>query len=77
MFPKKAVASVVGVGGMAGALGGILIAKAAGILLDHYRNLGSIETGYYIMFIICGSAYLLAWLIMHLLVPRMQRVKLD
>ena len=77
MFPKKAVASVVGIGGMAGALGGILIAKAAGILLDHYRKLESIETGYYIMFIICGSAYLLAWLIMHLLVPRMQRVKLD
>ena len=77
MFPKKAVASIVGVGGMAGALGGILIAKAAGILLDHYRKLGSIETGYYIMFFICGSAYLLAWLIMHLLVPRMQRVKLD
>jgi len=77
MFPKKAVASVVGVGGMAGALGGILIAKAAGILLDHYRELNSIETGYYIMFIICGSAYILAWLIMHLLVPRMERVKLD
>ncbi len=76
MFPKKAVASVVGIGGMAGALGGIFIARAAGSLLDHYKALGSIETGYYIMFIICGSAYLLAWTIMHLLTPRFEEVKL-
>lgn len=76
MFPKKAVASVVGIGGMAGAVGGILIARAAGSLLDHYKALGSIETGYYIMFIICGSAYLLAWTIMHLLTPRFEEVKI-
>ena len=76
MFPKKAVASVVGIGGMAGAIGGILIAKAAGTLLDHFDALGKIETGYYVMFFICGSAYLLAWLIMHFLVPRMERVRL-
>jgi ACS family hexuronate transporter-like MFS transporter len=75
MFPKKAIASVVGLGGMAGAIGGILIAKAAGVLLDHYKALGSIETGYYIMFFICGSAYLLAWSIMHLLAPRQQQVR--
>ena len=76
MFPKKAVGSVVGIGGMAGALGGIIIAKAAGILLDHYKALGSIETGYYIMFFICGSAYLLAWTIMHFLTPKMEKVNL-
>ncbi len=75
MFPKKAIASVVGLGGMAGAIGGILIAKAAGVLLDYYKGLGSIETGYYIMFFICGSAYLLAWCIMHLLAPRQQQVR--
>ncbi len=77
MFPKRAVGSIVGIGGMAGAVGGMLIAKAAGILLDHYDALGSIQTGYYIMFFVCGSAYLLAWLIMHFLVPKMHRVKLD
>lgn len=77
MFPRKAVASVVGIGGMAGAFGGVLIAKSAGALLDHFNKAGSIETGYYIMFIVCGSAYLLAWLVMHFLVPRMDRVKLD
>ena len=76
MFPKRAVASVVGIGGMAGAVGGILIARIAGALLDHYKALGSIETGYYIMFIICGSAYLLAWTVMHLLAPRLEWVKL-
>ncbi len=76
MFPKKAVGSVTGIGGMAGALGGILIAKLAGLLFDHYKVLGKLETGYYIMFIICGFAYVTAWLIMHALVPKMKRVEL-
>jgi MFS transporter, ACS family, hexuronate transporter len=64
MFPKSAVASVIGIGGMAGAVGGILVAKLAGILLDHYKAIGQLSTGYYIMFIICGSAYLVAWILM-------------
>lgn len=75
MFPKKTVGSVTGIGGMAGALGGILIAWFAGLLFDYYKALGKIETGYYIMFIICGSAYLIAWLVMHFLAPKMQRVE--
>jgi len=70
MFPKRAVASVTGIGGMAGAAGGMLIAWAAGLLLDHYKALGTIETGYGIMFIICSLAYLLAWIIMKALVPK-------
>ena len=77
MFPKRTVGSVTGIGGMAGALGGILIARLAGGLFDHFKALGEIETGYYIMFIICGTAYSVAWLCMHFLVPKMQRVKLD
>lgn len=76
MFPKKAVGTVTGIGGMAGSLGGLLIAKLAGILFDHYKALGSIETGYYIMFFICGFAYLAAWLVMHALSPKMKRVVL-
>ncbi len=76
MFPKKAVASVTGIGGMAGAVGGILIARLAGTILDHFKAMGSIETGYYIMFIICGSAYLGAWIIFNLLAPQMKRVEL-
>lgn len=78
MFPKKAVASITGIGGMAGAVGGILIAQLAGILFDYYKSLGTIETGYYIMFIICGSAYILAWFIYFvLLVPKMKKVELQ
>jgi len=76
MFPKKSVASVTGIGGMAGAFGGLLISKLAGLLFDHYKALGQIETGYYIMFIICGLAYLSAWLIMHVLVPSMKPIKM-
>jgi ACS family hexuronate transporter-like MFS transporter len=74
MFPKRAIGSVVGLGGMAGAVGGILIARLAGVLLDHFKTLGHIETGYYIMFFISGFAYLTAWLIMHFLTPKMKQV---
>jgi MFS transporter, ACS family, hexuronate transporter len=75
MFPKKAVASVTGIGGMAGATGGILIAWAAGLLLKHFVALGKTEAGYGIMFIVCGLAYLAAWIVMHLFVPSMKRVE--
>lgn len=141
MFPKKAVSSVTGIGGMAGAVGGILIARLAGSLFDAFklpaiqrsfevakeRGLGTVvdkvqglgladihkvelrklknvvvdqintldlgagfeqlktvqqevvmgemSKAYLIMFIICGSAYLIAWLIMHLLVPKFKKIE--
>ena len=53
MFPAKAVGSVVGIGGMAGGLGGVLVTKLGGAIFDHYKSLGEIETGYTIMFAIC------------------------
>jgi MFS transporter, ACS family, hexuronate transporter len=74
MFPKKTVASVTGIGGMAGAVGGILIARAAGLLLKHYTALGKVEVGYGIMFVICGVAYITAWTLMHLLVPKFKKI---
>jgi ACS family hexuronate transporter-like MFS transporter len=74
MFPKRAVSSVVGIGGMAGSLGGILFPLFVGWLLDHYGALGSKTTGYNILFVICGSAYLVAWAVMHLLAPKMREV---
>ncbi|MFC5411242.1 MFS transporter [Larkinella bovis] len=77
MFPKKAVGSVTGIGGMAGGLGGMAISSLAGKLFDHYKALGHIETGYYIMFLICGFGYLLAWLVMHLLVPKYKLIELS
>jgi len=76
MFPKKAVASVTGIGGMAGALGGMLIAWGAGMLLKHYTLLDKKEAGYSIMFIICGSAYLLAWIIFNLLAPKLKKAEI-
>jgi ACS family hexuronate transporter-like MFS transporter len=63
LFPRRAVGSVVGIGGMAGAVGGMLIAKVVGYVLQW--------TGSYLpIFIIAGSAYLTALLVVHLLVPR-------
>jgi ACS family hexuronate transporter-like MFS transporter len=76
MFPKKAVASVVGIGGMAGGLGGVVVSKIGGALFDHYKKLGHIETGYTIMFSFCAVAYLIAWLIMKSLVPKYKPVDL-
>jgi len=78
MFPKKATGSVTGIGGMAGALGGILLsALVQKNLFVHYRAINKIEVAYYIMFAVCGGAYLLAWVIMHFLVPKMTPAKLD
>jgi MFS transporter, ACS family, hexuronate transporter len=74
MFPKKAVSSVVGIGGMAGSVGGILFPLLVGIILDNYKAAGNIGGGYNVIFIICGFAYLLAWGVMHLFSPKMERV---
>lgn len=74
MFPKKAIGSVTGIGGMAGGLGGVLISKIGGSLFDHYKALGHIETGYTIMFAICAVAYLIAWVVMKALVPKYKPV---
>jgi MFS transporter, ACS family, hexuronate transporter len=65
MFPKRAVASVVGIGGMAGAVGGMLIAKIVGYVLQWTGS-------YMIPFLIAGSAYLLALALIHVLAPRME-----
>jgi MFS transporter, ACS family, hexuronate transporter len=75
MFPKQAVSTVVGIGGMAGSTGGLLFPIVVGAMLDHYKALGDIVVGYNILFVICGFAYLLAWVIMHFLAPRMERVR--
>lgn len=76
MFPKIAVSSVVGIGGMAGAVGGIIFPAFIGWVLATYKHAGNITAGYNIIFTVCACAYLFAWLIMHLLAPRMKVVKL-
>jgi len=69
MFPRKAIGSVVGFGGMAGSVGGILLSNYAGYILDF--------TGSYMsLFIIAGLVYLIALLIFQLLVPKLDEVKL-
>ncbi|MES2126158.1 MAG: MFS transporter [Pseudomonadota bacterium] len=75
MFPKRSVASVVGIGGMAGGIGGVLITKTGGWLFDYYAALGHIETGYTIMFSGCAVAYLVAWGVMKTLVPRYSPIR--
>jgi MFS transporter, ACS family, hexuronate transporter len=65
MFPRHAVASVVGIGGFGGAVGGMLIATFTGFLLQF--------TGSYVpVFVMAGSAYLIAWLSLHILVPELK-----
>ena len=68
MFPKRAVASVTGIGAMAGGLGGVVVQLLAGGLTDAYK--ATPQIAYLIMFIICASSYLLAWSVMKTLVPR-------
>jgi ACS family hexuronate transporter-like MFS transporter len=69
MFPKKTVASVTGIGTMAGGIGGgVILQMLAGRLTDHFKQ--TPQTAYLIMFIICALSYLIAWTIMKMLVPR-------
>jgi ACS family hexuronate transporter-like MFS transporter len=78
MFPKNSVGSVTGIGGMFGSLGGVMFSLfVQKNLFVYYRSIHKIEVAYYIMFFVCGGAYLLAWLIMHFLVPKMKPVRLD
>ena len=76
-FPKKAVSSVTGIGGMAGALGGAFISIFAGNILEFYKEAGHIETGYTIMFSIAACAYVLAWIIMFVIAPTKKKVILS
>jgi len=65
MFPRRAVGSVVGFGGMAGAIGGMLIATATGWILQ-------LTGSYFVLFVLAGCTYLVALAIIHLLVPRLE-----
>ena len=71
MFPRRAVGSVVGIGGMAGAVGGMLFSAATGYVLLRTNS------NYVPVFVVCGSVYLLALLIMHLLVPKLEPARID
>lgn len=77
MFPRSAIATITGIGGMAGGCGSYLINKGSGILFDfaetsHMKFMGfeGIRSGYFIIFSICAVAYLIGWIIMKSLVPK-------
>lgn len=76
MFPKRAVASVVGLGGMAGSALGIFFPILAGRLLDGFKAQNNISGGYGVLFAICAGAYLVAFAIQHVLAPRFEMVEL-
>ena len=70
MFPRHAVGSVVGMGGFAGAMGGFLMNLGAGALLQ-------LRGQYLAMFVAAGLAYLVALLVIHILVPRLEPIHLS
>ena len=84
MFPKSTIATITGIGAMAGGIGSMIIQKSAGALFTHAEEAGAAFTflgfegkpaGYFIMFCFCGLAYIIAWGIMKLLVPHYKPIK--
>ena len=76
MFPKRAVASVVGLGGMAGSGLGFAFPIFAGQLLDRFKLQNNISGGYAVLFGFCAGAYLLAFALQHILAPKFEMVEL-
>lgn len=82
MFPKSAVATIIGIGGMAGGIGSFLINMGSGLLFEYagrtnmaFFGFEGKEAGYFIVFCICAIAYMLAWCIMKTLVPKYKVIK--
>ena len=74
-FPRKAVSSVSGIGGLGGAVGGMLAAEGVGILLEAYKSGNNIQAGYNLIFVLCGLAYIIAIILLHILSPQLKKVK--
>ena len=79
MFPKSAVATITGIGAMAGGVGSFLVNKGSGMLFDHAAEMGEAfkfagftgkPAGYMIIFCVCAVAYLIGWSVMKALVPK-------
>jgi ACS family hexuronate transporter-like MFS transporter len=84
MFPKQAIATITGIGGMAGGIGSFFIQKGAGMLFTysaethlHFLGFEGKPAGYTIAFIFCSIAYLAAWIVMKALVPRYKPIRLE
>jgi len=76
-FPKSVVGSVSGIGGLGGAVGGMLAAQGVGILLNGYKVANNLQGGYNLIFICCGTLFLTATVLFHLLSPKLEKVKFD
>jgi MFS transporter, ACS family, hexuronate transporter len=74
MFPKRAVASVIGIGGMAGCVGGLLFPIITGRILDRFLKAGDVHAGYAVLFAICGGCYVLAFTLNHLCARRFEPI---
>jgi ACS family hexuronate transporter-like MFS transporter len=77
MFPQKAIATIIGIGGMSGGIGAFIINKSSGVLFDYaeqtqmlFMGFKGVEAGYFIIFSICAVSHLLGWVVMKALVPR-------
>lgn len=84
MFPKAAIATITGIGGMAGGIGSALLQKSSGLLFDYadteklsYFGFSGIQAGYFIIFTVCAFSYLVGWCIMKVLVPRYKPIILE
>lgn len=84
MFPKFAIATITGIGGMAGGVGSYLINKGSGVLFDYadrsqmkFMGFEGIESGYFIIFSICAVAYLIGWIVMKALVPKYKPIVVE
>jgi len=82
MFPRSAIATVTGIGGMAGGVGSYLINKGSGLLFDYtemtqmkFMGFEGIKSGYFIIFSICAVAYLIGWAVMKTLVPKYKPIE--
>jgi MFS transporter, ACS family, hexuronate transporter len=81
MFPRSAIATITGIGGMAGGIGSFLINKGSGKLFDFaketnmkFMGFEGITSGYFIIFSICAVAYLIGWVVMKRLVPKYEPI---
>jgi ACS family hexuronate transporter-like MFS transporter len=83
MFPRAAIATVTGIGGMAGGISSLILQMSAGSLFTHaektnmhFLNFEGKPAGYFIIFCICSVAYLIGWILMKTLVPKYELVRI-
>ena len=84
MFPKSAIATITGIGGMAGGIGSMILQKVAGNLFVYADKTGMTfmgfegkPAGYFIIFCVCAVAYLIGWIVMKALVPKYRPIVLE